>query len=439
VNKIRQIITARRISLGLILLLAALMYLSTLIPQEIDATPGKIEAWRLGHQWLLWLIDGVNLHRIYAQPWFAALILFSTLALGISSLDQLSTARKKLYTTGIGTAEEVAASISEQLLQSVAKSQRYCCLQTGSKDLLKFVRNPWGYFGVLLLHLGMTLVIAASLYVSLTGRQSTLILLEGEQPDLPQSWDASEHGLLAAPLKLPGTIRLDKVNVSFDKNNQPAEVTSNISFLDDSGRVDTLSASINRISKYRGLRIYHASQYGSAFTVSFTDKTGTTHAEKILAQQPVNLTTAGYSDDFGVTWSPYLFSAKYFADADKKTMLSRNPQLIVRFLDGKKELARTTLTSGNTGMLGEYRLRLLGVGKWSKLIIVDIRGMSVIFTGFAIIMLGGLVHYLTPPREIIGIRLHDGRYRVYWRATVFSDFFVDERDSLTTALNREIT
>ena len=118
-------------------------------------------------------------------------------------------------------------------------------------------------------------------------------------------------------------------------------------------------------------------------------------------------------------------------------MLSTNPELVLRLTQGDREIARTTLTKEGTGMLGEYRVKLIGVSKWSKLIIVDVTGMPLIFTGFAIIMLGGLLQYLTPPRELIAIRQQDDNYMVYWKAAAFRDFFVDERDEVVTALNKE--
>lgn len=434
-NKIKLFITARSIALGLIFILAGLMYVSTLIPQEIDLTPGAIDAWRQGHSGLLWLVDGINLHSIYSQPWFSAIILCAALSLGISSYDQLTATRKKLSGTATSQGEEIAAAVPLEILKSVARSCRYRIITVSSSDKLKFVKNPWGYFGVLLLHVGMTLVILVSLYVSLTSRQGMLMLVEGEKRDQQQPWNAYQSGLLASSLKLPGIIRLEKIRVLYDSKNQPVEVYSDISFTDKSGGVKFLTASINGILRYHGLRIYHAAQYGLVFTVTFTDKAGVSHTEKIMVQQAVGLAKPGYSDDFRVTWSPYLFDAKYFSDVDRKSMLSTNPELVVRLLDGKREIARTSLTNGALGELGEYRVQLNAVEKWSKLIVVDIVGMSLIFTGFAIIMLGGLIHYMAPPRELIGVRQQDGCYMVYWRAIYFRVFFLEERDEVMNAFN----
>lgn len=434
-SKIKRLITARSISLGLIAVLAGLMYISTLVPQRLDSTPAAIGTWRLGHSGLLWLVDAAGLHGIYAQPWFALIVLCAVVSLGVSSGDQLAASRKKLHGTGIASADEVAASVSGETLESVARSRHYQLIRAGSGENLKFVKSPWGYFGILLLHIGMTLVILVSLYVSLTSRQGALILVEGEGH---QSWNADQHGLLASPLELPGTIRLDRVRVLFDNKNQPLEVHSDISFTDQAGRAENLSASINGILRCRNLRIYHSARYGEAFNVTFTDAAGVAHVERILVQQALDLTRAGYSEDFSVSWSPHLFEAKYFADAERKSVLSNNPELVVRVLDGKRELARTSLRTGIPAVLAEYRVQFERAGKWSQLIFVDISGMSAIFAGFAIIMLGGVIHYMTPPRELIGIRLQDSSYRVYWRAGTFREFYREERDEVAAELGKGV-
>jgi hypothetical protein len=414
------------------------MYVSTLIPQEIDSTPARIETWRQAHAGLVWLVDGVNLHRMYSQPWFASVIMFASLALGVSSCDQLAVARKRLFSVDIGPGEEVAESVTGQQFNSVAGFHRYRPLRTGTSEHLKCVKNPWGYFGVLTLHIGMTLVLLVSLLVSLTGRQGVLILVEGELRDNRQQLDASEHGILSSPLNLPGSIRLDRVSVHFDNKNQPADVSSDILITGQPGLPESFTASVNRISRYHGLRVYHASQYGDAFTVTFTGKSGVSHTERILVQQSTGLTKAGYSDDFSVAWSPYLFGAKYFPDADRKSMQSANPELVMRMLDGKREIGRTSVTKNIPGELGEYRVKIDEVKKWSKLILVDITGMSAIFAGFAIIMAGGLIHYMTPPRELIGVKRPDGAYRVYWKAVAFKEFYGDERDDIARELNGEM-
>lgn len=434
---VKKYITARRVSLGLILLLAVLMYLSTLIPQSMDSTPEKIDSWRRDHHALVRLVDGANLHRIYSQRWFAAIILLAATALTVSSYDQIVAARRKLYATTTG-ADALVAAIPEATLRSVARSNGYHCLNTGSSAHLKFVRNPWGYFGNALLHSGMVLVVGASLYVAVTGRQGMLTLLEGEQRDASQSWDNNEYGSMTSPLRLSGSIRLDRLRAVFDDKNQPVQVSSDITVANGAGATESLTATINGITRYHGLRVYHTTQYGDAFTLEFIDITGETHVEKLPLQQPPSLTKASYGN-FALTWSPYLLSAKYFADADKRSMTSTTPSLVMRLLNGEQEISRVALVPGGYGLLGGYRVHLLGVQKWSTLIFVDISGMPVIFAGFAIIMLGGLLHYMTPPRELIGVTGGDGSYQVYWRAVSFKEFYRDERDEIAQDLKRERT
>lgn len=435
-KRLKRLMTARRLSLGLILGSAALLYLSTVIPQQVEAAPGALAAWRAGHRGLLWLVDALHLHNLYAQPWFAALNLFAAFSLALSSWDQLAAARRRLAADGTSAAEPCAASVPLETLHRAARAHGYRPLAAANAERVKCVKYPWGYFGNLLLHLGIALAILASSVVALTGRQGSLVLVEGEQREPQEPWLASEAGALAAPLSLPGALRLNRVRVGFDRLNQASEVSSDITLTEPGGRSVPLSAAINRIERYGNLRIYHSAQYGDAFSLTITGADGTAHAVKIAVQQPVNLTEAGYSDDLATAWSPYLLSAKSFADAQGRSMASGNPQLVLRLMNGTTEVARTSLTLGATGTLGEYRVRLDGVEKWAKLIVVDLKGMEAVFAGFAVIILGGLLHYLMPPRELIGVREGDGSYRVYWRSTAFGECFAEERDRLVAALEK---
>jgi cytochrome c biogenesis protein ResB len=437
VDNVKRFFSARLLSLELILFLAGVMYVSTLIPQRMDTVPAQLEMWRFRHGGIIWLVDFFHLHSVYAQPWFAAAILSAAVALGISSIKQLALARKKLFATATTSTDEVAAGVSGMSLRDVARNNHYHRLGVSPDGQLKFIRNPWGYFGNSLLHLGITVVIATSLYIALTARQGTLILVEGEQQANSRTWAMSEQGIFAKPLELPGTIRLDKVRVQFDSKQQPVDVSSELSLIAPSGQVHPMTASINRMLSYRGLRIYHAAQYGNAFAVSFTGKNGTVHTETVAAHHPPTPAEAGYSDDFAVNWSLNLLSAKYYADADRQSQSSDNPELTLRMTQGGRELARTTVTTGKTGMLGEYKVQLHGVSRWAKLTVVDNRGMPLLFTGFAVIMLGGLLRYLLPPRELIAFRQQHDCYTVFWKAASFRDFYLEERDLLTTALQGE--
>jgi cytochrome c biogenesis protein ResB len=331
----------------------------------------------------------------------------------------------------------VASAVPGAMLRATARRYRYRLLGTAPDGQLKFVRNPWGFFGSPLLHIGITVVIAVSLYVALTSRQGTLILAEGEQHDGSKPWAQSEHGLFATPLQLPGTLRLDMVRVYFDGKQQPVEVLSDLSITDPSGKVENLSASINRILSYRGLRIYHSAEYGNAFAVTFTDKSGVVHSETIEAHHPLSPADAGYSDEFAVDWSPQLLSAKYYADVDRLTLDSSTPELVLRAALGGKETSRVTLKKGTSAPFGEFQAQLVGVSRWAKLIIVDTRGMSLVFSGFGIIMLGGLLQYVAPPRELIAVRQPHDCYAVFWKAASFKEFFLEERDALTADLQGE--
>jgi cytochrome c biogenesis protein ResB len=336
----------------------------------------------------------------------------------------------------VASAEELADGVSGDALRSVARSHGYHLLKNTPDGQLKFVRNPWGYFGNLLLHVGITVVIVLSLYAALTARQAALILVEGQEHRSGAPWTQSQYGVYAKPLVLPGTIRLDRVAIRYDAKQQPLEVSSELSITDADGAVEKVSAAINRILTYRGLRIYHAAQYGNAFDVTFTGRDGVVHRETVAAHHPLSPSEPGYSDEFGVAWATQLLSAKYYTDAARRTADDGNPELVLRMTEQGRETGRVTLGKGASGMLGEFRVQLVGVSRWAKLMVVDGHGISLIFSGFAIIMLGGLLQYLLPPRELIAFIHPHGRYTVFWRAPLFRSFYLDEQRCLAAELRK---
>lgn len=430
-----KFLTGRAMSISLIFLLIALLYLSTVVPQERDAAPAALAAWRLAHPVFSRAADLMQLHRIYVQPWFALPILLAALSLTLSCARQFRAALRRLSSTDAAANEEIASSCGSESLSAAARSLRYRQAATAA-GRVKYVRNRLGFFGSPLMHAGMVLAIGASCWLALTGRQAVMILAEGESRDGRIGWSASESGLFSPPLEFPGAIGLEKVTVSFDERQQPSRIASVLAFTGKDGSTERFEAGINRLAAFRGTRVYHSSQYGDAFAVEFVDRQGTVRYEKLPLQQAAGPDRAGYAD-FTPPWLPYELSAKYYADAEKKRMTGGDPLLTMRLMDGEREAARAELSTGRAAHLGPYRVRLIGVQKWAKIIFVDLTGMEVVFAGFAVIMLGGLFQYLAPPRELVGVAGEDGRYRVYWRGGSFGEFYLEERDRLKAALEGE--
>ncbi len=432
VKSLRDRLLSRSATLSLIVVILVAVLVATAVPQQFLTPEAQVDMWREAHRNFLPLVDILGLHHVFTTPWFAGLILLVSLSLFLSTCRQIKTAWHRTFRLSPHEDRRglhVSAPL-DPLIRTLRK-KGYLCM--AHNEQFRYVKHPWGYWGNVLLHVGMVVTIATSLYIALTEQRGMLFLTEGETffPGTP--WQSEAHGMLAGPLVLPEGVRLDRLAPQFNTDTTVGAVASEITFLSRSGETSNRRVAINSILNHRGLRVYQNSLYGDVFAVEFIDADGHVHGENLRMPHPQSIDRAGYND-FELSWSPDSLSAKYFADADRKSMDSPNRQLVLRLMEKGREIARLSLLPGESGTLGHLRVRLVGVKKWSSLIFVNVAGMPVIFFGFFIMVLGGIIHYCTPPREFL-IGSTGSGYDLSWKAARFGEFYQDEYRSIVATIN----
>lgn len=411
--------------------------LSAFIPQSFVTSSEKMLAWQAAHPFFERWSGLLGLHRIYTHPFFAFALSGVTISLAISTWTQCQNAWQRTFHPDPGfTSNEcftVPATVDETS-QVLASSGYFRQVTTEGYAVL--VRHPWGYWGNALLHFGIVITIAVSLFIALTQQQGVIQLAEGaiQRPSDPLLME--EHGLFAKPLVLPDALRLDRIKYSFWPNYGVRQVASTLSFLDRAA-TETKTVEINQILTHHGVRYYQGIEFGHAFFVEITGPSGFNQIYQLQIQHPETPDKPGYNDFQGLLGDGYLLRAKYLVDAEKKTFDNINPLLTLRLDRQGKEEGQIPMQVGVGSEIGPYRFQLLGFAPWSRLIIVNLTGMPGIFLGFFIICLGGALHYFTPPREIAVRNTAGGGTEVYWRATKFAGFYQDELASLKIKLGCE--
>ena len=279
----------------------------------------------------------------------------------------------------------------------------------------------------------MVLVIGASCFIALTERRGALTIAQHEVLAPADEWTSTEEGPLSQKLRLPATFRFDDLRIRYDEKSAPEHIESLVTFIRTDGSEEHRTVAVNGVSSYQGIRVYHANEYGDAFSLEFIGPDGAHHVEKLLLSHPERAGEAGYLDT-RLPWLPFTLSSKYFADTERRSLNGSDRQLVMRLMSGKEERARISLLDGQSGQLGDYRVRVLAVDTWAKFIFVDLQGMEIVFAGFALMMIGALLSYTMPPRELVVIRRDSGSYEVFWRAAKFEAFYAEERDALAGVL-----
>lgn len=426
---------SRSTAIGLILAALCAITLAALIPQSFLTVPEAMEAWQTDHPLLGKWSGLLGLHHIYTHPLFALVLAGATIALASSTWQQCRTSWRRTFrpdndlTGGVCFAVPTAP---EELCRILAANGYW--QQKPLTDGIRLIRHPWGHWGNALLHLGMVVTIAASLYIALTQQRGILQLAEGTVHKPGDPLQLEEHGLFARPLAVPDTLRIDRVRYSFWPSNDVRTVETTISFAPPAGTIETKTVAINSILRHGGFLFYQGVEFGHAFFVDITDQAGASRLFQLQIRHPEVPDRPSYNDFRNLLGDDTLIRAKYLVDAEQRSFSRVNPLLTLRLDRQGHELGRVSLQTGDEGTIGPYRLRLVAVAPWTQLIVVNLAGISLVFSGFFIICLGGILHYFTPPREVSLREGAGGGTVVCWRATKFAGMYQDEAVTLKTLM-----
>jgi hypothetical protein len=438
---IKRFFISRKTVLGWLLLLLCSFVLSFLVPQEFGVDQEMLVKWRAAHQAWLPLVDFLSLHQLYTAPWFVAILSLFLVSLVFSTFDQARISLQKTFAFSSSSLAGQQRDTSFSLVkpdQDLAKPLRQLGYlrvgANGDANASRYVKHPWGYWGNFLLHLGILLVVASSVVITATKKQGVIRLAEGQIHHPGQPWLHEEHGMLVEPLILPASVRLLKLTPEYGKKNRLKNLRSVVNFVSDQRQVNRQVVAIDPILNYHGLRVYQEAEFGYDFYLILIDQEGEKGKAVIDLPASYNKDKATYGD-FDFDGIPYHVQAKYYADAEKKSLVSDNPLLALRLLEDDNVLGEVALTKEvSRGMLGPYKVQLVKAKRWTYFIFLDTSGMNGVFLGFFIIILGGMLSYFTIPREFNCVRKDDGELLVYWKGSRFKSHYQNEFERVKAML-----
>jgi hypothetical protein len=416
-------LTARWTVLTLLLVLVAVMTVAAIVPQAGFDDPGAAAAAgqarpRGG------LVAAAGLDHVFSTWWFAALSLLFVLALSLSTLEQLRLARARMrQPPGEGSAG-IPSPLPPAEVSAILSREGYRRLAEGPGGI-RHVRNWSGFWGSFLLHAGMTLTVLSSVAYVLTEHRARLHVVSGQTVRVEPGTYPRKRGLLAREIPLPWEVNLSRVEPTFGANDQLLDVASQAVFTDRAGASSEVRVAVNDFQDWRGLVVYQLVKYGNAFFLELDDGTGTARDVLVELPYPDKRGVASYGSvslDGGRT-----LKAKYFPSADHRELLPKDPQLVLRLVEGEQILGEATLQEGNAGRLGPWTVRLARVGWWTDLLFEGSLGTTGIFAGFAVLLLGSALTFFAVPREVI-VRARSGGSAVQWRGTRFTDLYQEERE-----------
>lgn len=403
-SSIKIFFLARRTILVLFGLVLLSIIAGSLFPQRFNTLSGIMDQWQADYPILAKLSSFLGLDHVYTSPWFAIFLALFFLSLCFSSLEQVRLAVRRTFgESGKGSGKEHCVIIKSDAVVAALRSNGY--RGAGERrGRQRFVKNVLGHWGAAFLHIGILLVIVASLYIILTRQKGMIVVAETETFAPGATWGSEEKGLLAGRFYLADALQVDSVQPQFWEDDKLRQLRTGISFLQPNGKKLSRELEINSPVHYNGVRVKLTQNFGRTFLLALVDGAGQELFLRLDMNHPLERDKASYKD-FDFDTLPFSIKAKYYADANKTNLAGDNPLLGLRLVRGEQVVSELYLEKDQAGQLGPYEVKLAGVKWWVALDCANVRGVWLVYLGFFIIILGvGLTYFLVPQEIFLSVR-----------------------------------
>lgn len=237
-----------KLTLALLIILAAASVLGTLLPQQ----------------------------DLYHSIWFRVIIGLLAVNLIVCSLDRFPATWKLFHLSSRPDSSKIFEKLTserpvvvkgkkEDIIDQVKGILRrhYRDIEFKSTDEADFLyaeKGRYAYFGVYLVHLSVLLILLGGIIGSLFGLEGSISIPEGEAAD--QVMLAKDH----RSKPLPFAVACEKFTVDFYENGTPKEYRSDLKFFEDNNLVLEGNLRVNHPMTFRGMKFYQSS-YGQIPTV----------------------------------------------------------------------------------------------------------------------------------------------------------------------------
>jgi cytochrome c biogenesis protein len=288
-----------KLTIALLLTLAATSVVGTLIPQNQEPT-AYLQAFG---EFLYRLFALLGLFDMYHCWWFRTLILLLVINIVVCSIERLKVNRKVLFVRHprfniaryrqVKNKSEFSENSDAALLKNlyppiISRSFRYQRLEETDQGFALYAESGrWTRLGVYVVHLSVVILLVGGLIGSIFGFDGFVNIPEGETVQAIQLSNSDRK------LQLDFAIRCDDFNVEFYDSGAPKEFRSSLTILKQGKPVLHKDIIVNDPLRYEGISFFQSS-YGNLppneIILNFTSRaTGMIYTQRAKFDEPLAL------------------------------------------------------------------------------------------------------------------------------------------------------
>ncbi|WP_353930262.1 cytochrome c biogenesis protein [Okeanomitos corallinicola TIOX110] len=392
-REVLPILTNLRLAIILLLIIALFSVSGTVIEQ--GQSPAFYQANYPEHPalfgFLTWkVIQVVGLDHVYRTWWFLALlVLFGTSLTACTftrQLPALKAAQKWQYYDKPSKFKKLALSaeldhISLNSITPILTKNRYKIFQElENNDILYARKGIVGRIGPIIVHIGIVMILLGGIWGAMTGFMAQEMIASG---DTFQVQNIIESGAWTSQDVLKNwAVKVNRFWIDYTPKGGIDQFYSDLSVVDNDGKeIDHEQIYVNKPLRYHGVVFYQTDWGISGVKVKLNNSP--------IFQLPMALLdTKGQGRIWG-TWVP----TKPDLSAGV-SLLAKDLQGMVLIYDAKGKLINT-VRSGMSIPVNGINLKVVDIVGSTGLQIKYDPGIPIVYTGFALLMLGVVMSYFS--------------------------------------------
>lgn len=406
-NRIHRLLFSRSTALALTATIAALCLIGVNIPQLAEVSPQSYVLWREGHPVAAPVVEAFGFHRMYRSTIFLCSVILLIVVMSITLIRMTLSVQKRVSKNVVPFDDKFfkhfisfeAASISVKDTAIKKAGRLGYMAKKISPNVISFIKNSPGGWGTVVLHLGLIVVMISGLSSFLFQNRGFIQLLEkdtffGNNPDFL----VQEAGPLAKSFEPDVFISLQKCTPRYYPDGQISSLESRVIIGSPDKTPEPTIIGINEPYETGEIKIYQSTTFG--YTVGMELKSDD---EKILAFFSLNHPEKPHQPFTGLSDypnSPYVISMELTPDPEQKPFKNINPIMKIEITEDHKIVYTGNIKPGDQINLGKKSLRFADIRRWSGFIIKNDISVVSIFIGFMITLMGLILIYFFPRREI---------------------------------------
>ena len=455
IERFFKTITKPKFVITLIILTLIATFIGAMVPQVSDKSPSYFEEWKLKSPKTFYIVNLLQLNRVYTSAWFLALVFIILLALGYSIYLQVKR-NIKVHGSWFMVHGEQSTHIhpplipplvrgdtgglvnSERIIKFMRKrGYRLAHGTMNDERTLVFSKNSINRWGGVIFHSGLFLIIIAALIGLAYQERGFVQVMEGEVfSGMHDDFLVRDLGVFQERFDVGFKTQLYKFNHEYWETDQIKDISSSVNIIDKDEKTKEKTINVNSPLRYNGINIYQSFDYGYALTFVLKRPDGSETVTHFLLDRPDRRTKPFVGKtDFPQT--PYIFKMKFYPDISMNSFHLGKPILYLQVLKGMNNpVFEGLVIPGNVMNIEGNLVRFHGISHWSGLIYVKGVDMSIAYIGFFIICIGASIIFVLPHKEMF-ISQKGSVLSLYGRTNRYKPLFEEEMERIKEELSEQ--